>query len=298
VQRGPEQLRPLRLLLLSAALAAGAQLAQAEPRLTRLAQIELRVEQPWFGGLSGLEVAPDGRSLWMVTDRGYLLSAPLRRGASGQGLRLGPVTAHRLKDGTGKRLPRLDRDAEGLAIAPDGTAYISFEHHHRVARVNLATGRTHPLPSDPAFESFAENAGLEALATDAAGRPLALSETPKGASLPIHRFKGGAWQLLGSLPRRGAFLPVGADMGPDGRLYLLERTLSPLGFRSRIRRFDPADPAGTEETLWSTFPGQRDNLEGLTAWRDGAGRTRLILVSDDNFFALQRTELLELLVEE
>ena len=48
-----------------------------------------------------------------------------------------------------------------------------------------------------------------------------------------------------------------------------------------------------EKTVLQTPIGLHDNLEGLSVWRDGAGDIRLTMVSDDNFIALQRTELVE-----
>ena len=91
------------------------------------------------------------------------------------------------------------------------------------------------------------------------------------------------------------FLPVGADFGPDGALYLLERDFTGFGFRSRVRRFDITGPArgGAGEILLQSRARQFDNLEGLSVWRDEAGRIRLTMVSDDNFLFVQRTELVE-----
>jgi hypothetical protein len=51
-------------------------------------------------------------------------------------------------------------------------------------------------------------------------------------------------------------------------------------------------------TLLETGFGATDNLEGISVWRDQAGRTRVTLVSDDNFFALQRTVVMEYLLNE
>ena len=39
--------------------------------------------------------------------------------------------------------------------------------------------------------------------------------------------------------------------------------------------------------------GQFDNLEGISVWRDDRNRTRITLISDDNFFLFQKTELVE-----
>ena len=67
-----------------------------------------------------------------------------------------------------------------------------------------------------------------------------------------------------------------------------------MGFKSRIRRFDLGSSGFTNETvLLETAPGTYDNLEGISLWSDTGGRIRLTLVSDDNFFPFQKTQLVE-----
>ncbi len=82
---------------------------------------------------------------------------------------------------------------------------------------------------------------------------------------------------------------VGADFGPDGRLYVLERTFSALGFRTRVRRFDLLGERDAGETLLRRGNGPvRQPRRHFAVWRDAAARSRLTLVSDDNFVAIQR----------
>ena len=38
-------------------------------------------------------------------------------------------------------------------------------------------------------------------------------------------------------------------------------------------------------------------MEGISVWRDDAGRTRVTLISDDNFFPLQQTMIAEYLLD-
>ena len=116
---------------------------------------------------------------------------------------------------------------------------------------------------------------------------------------PVWRWRDGVWDQPFSVPRSGDWLAVGADIGPDGRLYLLERDFKGLlGFRSRVRRFDISDSGLSHETvLLESRPLQYDNLEGISVWRD-AQDIRLTLISDDNFGMLQRTELVEYRVTE
>ena len=88
---------------------------------------------------------------------------------------------------------------------------------------------------------------------------------------------------------------AGADTGPDGRLYVLEREFAKWrGFATRVRSFAyGADGLTDEQLVLQTPIGQHDNLEGLAVWQDDTGAIRLTMVSDDNFFVFQRTEFVE-----
>ena len=152
------------------------------------------------------------------------------------------------------------------------------------------------LPRHPDFLKLPLNGSLEPLAVDARGALYTLPERgPRDQPLKVYRYRDGRWDQPFSLPRKGALVPVGADFGPDGRFYLLERDFSGiLGFSSRVRRF-AFGPHGPDagETLFQTAPGRHDNLEGIAVWRDPAGHIRLTMVSDDNFSLFQRTELVD-----
>jgi hypothetical protein len=116
----------------------------------------------------------------------------------------------------------------------------------------------------------------------------------------VFRFRDGAWDQTLRLSRSGTFLVTGADFGPDGRLYVLERDFAWVGgFASRIRRF-VLGPDGFDdgETLLETGFGTPDNYEGISVWRDPAGETRVTLIADDNFFPLQSTAIAEYRLED
>lgn len=249
-----------------------------------------------FGGFSGLEVAPDGEGFTALSDHATVVTGRLIREA---GLIVGVEAgaAVRLKDTRGDPLQHKNADSEGLAIAADGTLYISFEANTRVARHPRADATPTLLPRPKAFGEMQSNSSLEALAIDAQGTLYTLPERSGSYAtpFPVFRFRKGAWDQPFTLPRRGRFLPVGADIGPDGRFYLLERELSSIfGFKSRVRRFDMSETGLTgETTLFETTSGTHDNLEGLAVWRDKAGAIRLTMISDDNFKIFQRTEFVE-----
>lgn len=232
-----------------------------------------------LGGLSAIEAEAGGNPALVLSDRG---------------------TGHRfdiIRDGDGGhianirnvRLPYPDRDTEGLATSRAGTFY-SYENPGRVSRASGAA-----LPSHPDFITFDENGSLEALAATLDGTLYTLPERTgsREEPFPIYRFANGRWDIIARLPRRGPFQPTGADIGPDGKLYILERAFTALGFRSRIRRLDPARPEAGAETLITTPLGLHDNLEGLSVWRSQSGATCLTMVSDDNFLSIQTSELVE-----
>jgi hypothetical protein len=187
---------------------------------------------------------------------------------------------------------------------------VSFENAARVLRYPRMGAEAENVPIPPVFRDFPRNAGLEALAVDSAGTLYTLPERTgtreaRGVlgdggndgegPFPVYRYRGGVWDQPFMLPRRGAAVPAGADIGPDGRLYILERQFHGLrGFSSRLRRFTMTETGLTaEEVLLTSAPGQHDNLEGITVWRDGTGALRATMISDDNFNPLQRTEIVE-----
>lgn len=286
---------------LIAAFAAGAALPQ--PRAVEAGVYLWHEDVELFGGLSAIDLAPDGLGFVAVSERAATFAGRLTRDAGGR------VTGVTLKEGmpaipvAAGGAPLADEmvDAEGLVLAPDGGLVVSFETRDRVVRYG-PDGRGFIAEDWPAaFREFEINAGIEALAMDGHGRLWALPEkSPDPATIPVFRREGDVWSLALTLRRDGTWRPVGADFGPDGRLYLLERDYWPLvGFMSRVRRiaFD-ADRVAEDLVLYRSDAGRHDNLEGLAVWQDAAGGIRLTLISDDNFLPLQRTELVDLRVTE
>lgn len=256
-----------------------------------------RMKDRHFGGFSGVELSQDGSRIVVLSDRGAWTEGRIERDAAGRitAVFLRPMV---LLKGTGEApLKKSRADSEGLAMAPDGTLYVSFEGVARVLRYRGIDSPAEALPRPEAFARMPRNAALEALAVDARGRLYTLPEdTRDGKSdFPLWRWDGQRWTQPFAIPRRGEFLPVGADFGPDGRLYILERAFYGLGgFASRVRAFRLTEKGiAAEETVLQTTPGTHDNLEGLAVWRDAQGAIRLTMVSDDNFILFLRNEIVE-----
>lgn len=263
-----------------------------------LSSVAVSSDNPDFGGLSAIEVSDDGLRFVALTDRGRAVSGRILRDAEGRatGVEFDPMM--RLHGRGITPLASGRTDSEGLAIAPDGTAFVSFEGAPRVLGYRSLNGPAENLPTPPEFQTFRRNAALEALAIDAAGRLYTLPEDTRSGSgdFPVFRFDGTAWSQPFALPRQGDFLPVGADFGPDGRLYILEREFHGIaGFASRVRALTLGD-GGTpvaDRIVMQSPTGYHDNLEGIAVWSDSLGRIRLTMISDDNFLPWQQSEIVE-----
>lgn len=273
--------------------------ASAPPPMPRgfLSAYHWQNDSVLFGGFSAIETDPDGMGFVAITDKSLYTTAHIFRDTAGLISWVEAAPLRQLHDKTGQPFGEFASDAEGLAIATNGAVYVSFERVARVARYDTLNGPSHPLPKHPAFKTMLTNQSLEALAIGANGTLYTLPENPDGPAqvFPIYRFQNGVWDQPFGLPKRGYFLAVAADIGPDGRFYLLERQFFGFsGFASRVRRFVVnSDGLTHEETLLQSVPGQHDNLEGLSVWRDAAGSLRLTMISDNNLLFVQRTEIVE-----
>ncbi len=227
-----------------------------------------------FGGLSAIEME-DGTAAMVLSDRGAAFVLTLDR----------TTRQVRIEEAA---QPHPARDSEGLARSGN-TLFFSYEGPGAIVAHDGAQ-----VPPHPDFATYHPNGSLEAVAASPDGTIYTLPERSgdPARGFPVYRYRDGAWDIAATLPRRGPFLPAGADMGPDGLLYILERAFTPLGFRSRIRRLDPDAPDAID-TLLTTSAGRHDNLEGLAIWQSESGATCLTMVSDNNFLSVQRTELVE-----
>ncbi|RJE79343.1 esterase-like activity of phytase family protein [Paracoccus sp. JM45] len=250
-----------------------------------------------FGGFSGLEISADGNSFHALSDRAYLYWGRIERDP--RGIVRDMVVAGRahLQDSKGVPLPPgYIGDSEGLAIGDNNDTWVSFEGFIRIARYDDPDKPAVTLPPPPHIAGMGQNAGLEALAIRKDGTVIAVPEKSLTEAMPftVLAFADGTWSEMTQIRRDPRWLPVGADFGPDGWFYLLERNFHGiLGFSSRVRRMHLSNAGVTdEEILLETSPLQYDNLEGISVWDDGTG-IRLTMMSDDNFLFVQRTEIVE-----
>lgn len=254
-------------------------------------------DAPDFGGFSAIELQADRLGFYALSDRGTLVEGRLTRDSEGRltGVTRGQGFTLRGSDG-GPLGPR-NADSEGLALTADGALIVAFEggRRSRIARYASPGGRATDLPGDPAWRALPGNLGLECLAIDAAGARYTLPETPGPEGFPLYRSVGDGWSVVATLPEDAGFVPVGADFGPDGALYLLERKFRLAFFATRISRLRPGAWA-EREVLAETGYGVLDNHEGISISTDPQGLLWATTISDDNQNRFQRTEIAEFLL--
>ena len=131
-----------------------------------------------FGGYSALALDATGTNLLAISDAGTWLRADLDYdGRALKGLsnvRLGPLLG---SDGK-PLLDDQDRDSEGMTLVDgdtrQGTAYVSFERKHRIARYPFTADRFGPptgtVPLPPATKRMDANRGIEAITMIRSGR--------------------------------------------------------------------------------------------------------------------------------
>lgn len=243
-----------------------------------------------FGGLSGaIFETPD--TILAISDRARWARIRLEI-EDGRLTGVAEIETTPLLDAAGAPAKGAAWDAEGLTRGADGRLRVSFERDHRIGAWAAPDAPAAEELRHPAWELFSNNSGLEALATAPDGRLWAIRERSGDLARPFPVFIGDArgWEEK-RLPRRGPYLPTGADFDADGRLYVAERAFSFIGgFRFRLRRLTwgaEPDPV-TEETLLE-LPAQSniDNIEAVALRTEGA-QTWLLILSDDNFLPVQR----------
>jgi hypothetical protein len=269
-------------------------------RLHWLGGLEIDSRDPRFGGYSALEVTAEGRECLALSDRGDWIRLAPHYGREGElsGVSILEFGSLALEAGAPSR-EKSDRDAEGLAVLPDGRWLVSFEGRHRIlvypsGPEGLArTPEVWPWPNS--LQDLPFNRGLEALAALPDGRVLAFLESDgDGPEGRVFLWQDQDWHGL-TLAPSGSLRPTGAALLPDGDLLLLQRGFSFFsGLRARLLRIPQEQiQPGAElrgEVLADLAPPLTvDNFEGVTAWRDAQGRTLIALISDDNTSALQRT---------
>jgi len=262
--------------------------------------LDLRSTYHWqsskaeFGGLSGIAMTDDGMRVTVISDRGTMFIADVERD-DGVITKVTVTDRHALQDWDGNPPVQFLRNAEGFSVDPNGSLHVAYEGWARVWSYKDPDALPEWLHVWDRFWDLIGNSGFEALAQDDVGRLHVISEQAKQGLFPVFIYNGEGWDEGISIPMFDDFRVSGADFGPDGALYLVERKFSLIrGFATRIRRVEFGKDEITKDTLLFDSPfGDMDNSEGIDLWQDADGATIVTLLSDDNFSPLQKTLITE-----
>ena len=276
-------------------------------RLTLWGGLVLNDSSSGFGGFSAVEVSPDGSQLWALSDQGRVLTGRLRYDDDGRLQGLDRTALVPLLDTDGRPVAGARRDAEGLARLPDGSFVISYERRHRLALhgVGLSDTTAIQLAAPQDLQRLHSNRGIEAVTFLSDGRLLMLGET--GLRGEVAAFPGwfsgsNGWLRFAYLAARG-YRPTGAATLPTGDVVVIERrdpVLILTGGRVVLvprEAIRSGQSVGGMELGRLGLPSLNANYDGIAAWQDGLGRLRLLVISDNNFLSVQRTLLLQFVLE-
>lgn len=266
--------------------------------LTFLGAVVIPPGEDRVGGLSSMYMGDDYRTLYFQADDGRFYSARARWDAArliGTRFDKGEL----LLDENGRKpTSRARFDAEAITRLPDGDWLVGYERDHRIERYKDNNGRPsgapEPMPTPPGLLDLPRNEGVEALTAFRDGRILAIAEAQREGASPAWLWQEGHWEKLSYQPKPG-FVPTDATSLADGSVLVLERSLNILyGFRTRIVYVQAAQIVagavlkGRELALMES-PNLTENFEGIHAFAGPDGKTRFLIVSDNNFNALQQT---------
>jgi hypothetical protein len=276
--------------------------------LEYLGGIELTSSHRDFGGLSAMRVESDGMHFVSLSDHGrWFTGRIVYDGGRPSGIADALMAPMLGPDGR-TLASRGWYDTESLA-EQDGMLYVGIERVNRIVRFDFAKfgvlARADVIPVPLGISKLPGNKGLEALAfaprtSRLAGALMAFSERGLDSYGNLKAFLlGGAAPGEFTVKRRDDFDISDCAILPSGDVLLLERRFTWLsGIAIRLRRIAIADiaPGAIVDgpvVMSADMRYQIDNMEGLSIHRDPDGSTILTMISDDNFFFLQRTILLQ-----
>lgn len=281
-------------------------------RLTFLGGLELKSKDPEFGGISSLQVDPDGSGFVAISDHAHWLTGRfVEENGALKGIeraRIAPIIA---PDGRRMKHTRYF-DCEGLARRGN-QLFVSVERTHDILQFDLANfpnGRGKLIEVPSAMKALRGNAGIEGLGvlpkeSPYSGALIAFAEkAPRDAKSTdnpgfIIGPKGGT---LG-LRKISDFDVTDLNFLPDGDMLVLERRFVPIfGIGFRIRRIPiaavkPGAVLDGEVLIEADLSQQIDNMEALGVHRGADGKPVLTIMSDDNFSLLQRNLVLRFALE-
>jgi hypothetical protein len=285
-----------------------------DPSRQRFGQLEFRggltLKSPYreFGGLSAIRFLSDGAHFISLSDHDQWFTGRLTyEGARPAGIADAVMAPILGPDGQALAAHGW-HDTESIAD-DDGTLYVGIEGANQIVRFDYGKdgllARGHPIAVPLGIRTLPKNQSLEALVFVPRNQPMggtliAISERCLDKAGNLRAFLiGGPAPGAFTIRRIERFDVTDAALLPSGDLLILERSFSwPEGLLVQIRHIKMQDvkpgmvvdgPVLFEADLRFEI----DNMEGLAVHRTANGEVVLTLISDNNFSALQRTELLQ-----
>ena len=236
----------------------------------------LTSDDPRLGGISALTIA-DGRLL-ALSDSGVVIRfSPSRKSAE----------IGELPDGPGEKQFTVNRDSEALVADPRGRGWwVSFENRDELWLYDRAFARALQRIS-LGKRPWRLNSGIEGAVAE--GKSLLLLHEAGDNLIRVTGTVARAMPIAGARARLSDAVDIGG-----GRVLIVERQLTPLGFRNALVELERA---GDSYRLGRRYPlplGRRDNVEAAAVEILPGGRRRLWLMTDDNFHGRMRTLLVAL----
>ena len=185
------------LALILAAAAAAAMPAVAAPRAEVVGRYDWAEDLDGFGGVSGIDLAPDGLSFRIITDTGMTLDGTFARNAAGAVTGTVPGRWVLLQGEDPYPLADMVRDAEAISVLDDGSFFVAFEQNPRVEWYE-SPDTVAKLRSDGLdLSNQPHNRSFEALAQGPDGAVYVLPEVPPawGGPYPVQVLRDGRWTM-------------------------------------------------------------------------------------------------------
>ena len=261
---------------------------------------ELDSDNSSFGGFSALHALGNGRLL-ALSDAAVLAGFTMGEGRLARDTFIAPLPVRK-----GERSTKVDKDSESITHDPaTGQYWVGYEQLHRIRRFAPAFARAQATGKPAAMKGWPKNGGAEAMLRRSDGSFVVFSESrsvrPGVTTALIFATDpaepGAKAQAFEYQPPKG-FRITDITALPDGRMLALHRRFNYLrGVSAKVGIIEaghvkPSVLVSPRIIATLETPLPVDNMEGI-AVEQQRGKTIVWMISDDNYFTVQRTLLLK-----
>ncbi|MBT5571788.1 MAG: hypothetical protein HOJ90_11265 [Alphaproteobacteria bacterium] len=262
--------------------------------------VEMRFDDPRFGGISAMHVETGGRTAYMITDKGELAEVILEYNTAGN---LTGAALEEIRPITGAGGRGISSAIEAIAKMPDGGWLVAYERKHRLMHFprSIKPLQTTPrlLNTPVGLERARSLKGVEA-ATETHDRKILLvaEDMPTTRGFTFAWLGDGARWTPMSYALFPPYKPVGAALLSNGDILMIERRgtpRSPAGTRfAKIskRQLRPGAPIQTREVARLEPPFVTANFEAIAVSQGLQGQSLIYVASDNEFSSSRPTTLL------